>query len=989
MDNRHTNTDSGSTWISMRRSSQSRSRDTSQSATAGPEAEGQSEPPSATALASGAPAAAPRTSPAFAGAYSRDRPSTPHRVIVYRTNYSGRRGNGESDDNTDGDNSDSNSEDGDDNGDNSSHAADMSVYANDYEESASGSDSSSDADPNSDDDGDGDEDEDEDYISDYGLIDESAADYDLYNQAMVVNVVNIGDEEEDTSDNSHGHGASSSDDEHQSSDPARSPGSRSGRSALMSISGSFENLPSLTDASAPSNKSSARRARGSSSSGRSKNSFYLPEYLEKSVYGAINRSLRERRARVKSTDKMPLGSLPDTPASNADCESAIAQLAPDMFFKTLVQDTWPHYCTPVSSMSTFNGLRLGYGLDLRGEAHNASSELRQRGVSSALSSTGLRRPMQARDGAASEDGGVRSSQQAFPSALAVTQRANGESLDRDARLHRLPSEWSPVRNSQNITAASNRLDIRYTGPGRVDHDAAMILANNSIPMHVGVYYYEVFIKSRGQSGYIGIGLTRSNMLLTRLPGWDAGSWGFHGDDGNCFGGDGRGRPYGPGFKSGDTVGCGVNFANRRIFFTRNGVFLGYAFDNIDTSKPLYPCVGMRTQGEHVVANFGRSGFVFDICHYVNSVHEEALANVRSTSLASVLPKNMLENSQGQDKEEEQEQNGAPRPASIVALRSEALKGVARGSDSEIDQSDATLCIVLEHLLHNECYATAQALIENAVGNRSTADGASGASDAPSTKIEAVLQMLQQQDRQRVTRKRICSHIRRGEIDAALGLLQDAYPAVLESEPIVFQLRCRQFVELVRLANGDSIASSIPNDDQQLPRPAGASSWRGQTGDMMDVDDSHSPAMLSLTAITNGPSLPRHVRFGQIGNVQSMDQAQLVRVLLEYGRQLQADYGTSSSAIVREGLVHTFSLLAYANPAQSPVSGLLDPAAREPLASLVEMAIVASENAPRMSALECICRQTGTILRELSGHRNGAASLMSLKHDFIGGSGSIE
>ncbi|KAJ2840914.1 hypothetical protein J3B02_006155 [Coemansia erecta] len=253
-------------------------------------------------------------------------------------------------------------------------------------------------------------------------------------------------------------------------------------------------------------------------------------------------------------------------------------------------------------------------------------------------------------------------------------------------------------------------------------------------------------------------------------------------------------------------------------------------------------------------------------------------------------------------------------------------------------------------------------------------------------------MLEQQDRQRATRKRICSHIRQGEIDTALGLLQDTYPAVLESEPIVFQLRCRQFVELVRLANSDSIASSVPNDDdQQLSRPVSASSsCSGQAGDMMDVDDSHSPAMLSLTAITNGPSLPRHARFGQIGDVHSMDQAQLVRVLLEYGRQLQADYGMSLSAIVREGLVHTFSLLAYSNPAQSPVSGLLDPAAREPLASLVEMAIVASENAPRISALECICRQTGTILRELSGRRNGAASLMSLKHDFIkGASGFIK
>ncbi|KAJ2392376.1 hypothetical protein GGI05_002684 [Coemansia sp. RSA 2603] len=528
-----------------------------------------------------------------------------------------------------------------------------------------------------------------------------------------------------------------------------------------------------------------------------------------------------------------------------------------------------------------------------------------------------------------------------------------------------------------MTVESDRVEVLYSGLGRTDQDAAMILSNCCIPMHVGVYYFEVYVKSRGQSGYIGIGLSHPSLSTSRLPGWDAGSWGYHGDDGNSFGGDGRGSPYGPGFKSGDTVGCGIDFMRRSIFFTRNGVFLGYAFKNIDTTKPLYPCVGMRTQGENVVANFGRSKFVFDICYYASESHEEALNQVKNMSLSPLLPESSGSNSSENHIETVDDH---VQPRSITALRNQIF-GISSGNSSGegVDRSNVTLSIVIAHLLHNEHYQTAQALIENAIANRSTND-VTDEPDCP--KLAAVLRMLQQQSEQRTARKRICKYIREGTIDVALGLLQEAYPAVLKSDPIVFQLRCRQFVELVCLANKESIAAVVPNDDRQLTQPQGGILPQNKTDDMMDVDDSRSPALLSLSSITNAPRSQRHIRFGQLGNVQNMDHAQLVRVLLEYGRQLQADYGTSSSAIVREGLVHTFSLLAYANPAQSPVAGLLDPAAREPLANLVEMAIVASENAPRMSALECISRQTGAILSELSGRRNGAASLISLKHDFI-------
>jgi len=71
-------------------------------------------------------------------------------------------------------------------------------------------------------------------------------------------------------------------------------------------------------------------------------------------------------------------------------------------------------------------------------------------------------------------------------------------------------------------------------------------------------------------------------LEDELPGLsDVGSSiAYHGDDGKVFRSedgdeleDGD-KLYGPTYSGGDVVGCGVDFVNGRIFFTKNGEFLG-------------------------------------------------------------------------------------------------------------------------------------------------------------------------------------------------------------------------------------------------------------------------------------------------------------------------------------------------------------------------------------------------------------------------------
>ena len=99
-----------------------------------------------------------------------------------------------------------------------------------------------------------------------------------------------------------------------------------------------------------------------------------------------------------------------------------------------------------------------------------------------------------------------------------------------------------------------------------------------------------------------------------MPGWEEHSWGYHGDDGHLFSGPGTSKPYGPKFGTGDIIGCGFDFRTMSSFYTKNGVYLGIAFENV-TGRSIFPFVGFKTPGERLRANFGQHDFKFDIAQY--------------------------------------------------------------------------------------------------------------------------------------------------------------------------------------------------------------------------------------------------------------------------------------------------------------------------------------------------------------------------------------
>lgn len=174
----------------------------------------------------------------------------------------------------------------------------------------------------------------------------------------------------------------------------------------------------------------------------------------------------------------------------------------------------------------------------------------------------------------------------------------------------------------------------------------------------GVYYYEMHVLSKGNDGYITIGFSTAESHVDRVPGkekrayyhcillnllflflslgYQGESWGYQGDSGNVYAGSTRGTQYGPGFTTGDIVGCGINFANGTAFYTKNGAFLGVAFNRLDQSAEYYPCIGLRTPGESITVNFGNEPFLYDINQYIKVSLLLLLSSIMYESLSFSL-----------------------------------------------------------------------------------------------------------------------------------------------------------------------------------------------------------------------------------------------------------------------------------------------------------------------------------------------------------------
>lgn len=139
------------------------------------------------------------------------------------------------------------------------------------------------------------------------------------------------------------------------------------------------------------------------------------------------------------------------------------------------------------------------------------------------------------------------------------------------------------------------------------------------PKAESVAYFELTVLNKGKTGSLGIGWGSENWGKTwkgRMPGWNEGSWGYHGDDGRIFEAN-KYRIWGPTWNDGDVIGAGYNFDRDILFFTKNGLYLGDAFKGRKLGK-IYPIVGLHSINEEVSINVGQKPFVFDLIAYAEN-----------------------------------------------------------------------------------------------------------------------------------------------------------------------------------------------------------------------------------------------------------------------------------------------------------------------------------------------------------------------------------
>ena len=290
---------------------------------------------------------------------------------------------------------------------------------------------------------------------------------------------------------------------------------------------------------------------------------------------------------------------------------------------------FPPTCREVSSTRS-----NGSGVCFRSRKNISCSE-RKNGGSKFISSTFLPDSLPRRESmsssttnpSSSENSGQDCTLSFGPFTLDETTRSAIDNSDQIiCTNHVVPFRQTLTRFFCNVGKTKKTL-IPYTIPTvttksrRADCSQCVDLVVDVTPRRI--LYFEVTLTQRTQfarhgqrNDCVAVGLsTKSFQTECSFPGWDDESFGYHSDDGGMFNGNRVAARLGqPKFGPGDTIGCGVEYSSRRIFFTKNAEFLGYEFGRIRkrvVEKGLYPTVGIDTDCP-IFVNFGEHPFLYNL-----------------------------------------------------------------------------------------------------------------------------------------------------------------------------------------------------------------------------------------------------------------------------------------------------------------------------------------------------------------------------------------
>lgn len=491
--------------------------------------------------------------------------------------------------------------------------------------------------------------------------------------------------------------------------------------------------------------------------------------------------------------------------------------------------------------------------------------------------------------------------------------------------------------------------------------------------------------NKGQKGHISIGFAGRDVKLSRLPGWENNSWGYHGDDGCSFAADksGTGTPYGPTFGTGDIVGCGIDFTTHRAFFTKNGTFIGPVFDGIGRDIEIFPSIGLRHSSEHVRVNFGHEPFKYDIDYHVQQQQTSVWTKVLTTPVNSSLLNACV-----------------PQRDNLVdsAEKAPLTDGQARRMINKI---------VLSYLEHHG-YGKTLRTFQEQLGSSSTTSYPARTSDDHDVVMYSPIKESAKDEDEMVRRTKVVHSVVSGDIDTAVSEIQTHYPTVLEAEEglMLFKLRCRKFVELL-LEAAELKKRMKRRSFSKSGREVGLAGSNGlDDGSNMEVDGddfvlaSSSPALLTITngsmdkstSSISGTSRrrsslsPANLESGDSMYRTTAQYEVTLNQAIAYGKSLANGYKDDARPEVKQIFSRTFALVAWEDPlsAGGMVTEVARHEARIPLAHELNQAILKSQGQPTNPVLETLYRHTTVCITELGLRGQGEAAFADIHREFLEG-----
>ena len=176
------------------------------------------------------------------------------------------------------------------------------------------------------------------------------------------------------------------------------------------------------------------------------------------------------------------------------------------------------------------------------------------------------------------------------------------------------------QNNKNITFV-NEFTVKYIGKGVSKIDYGIVQTEKEILNKRPIFYYEATNIEDGREADLLIGIGEKDITEKCIQlGLTSHSYGYH-SKGKTYSNKNNNK-YGETFAKGDIIGCGADFINKSIFYTKNGKFLDYAFKdvNFELNKGFfYPSICMHSLNIEIKLNFGNENFKFDINNYYENI----------------------------------------------------------------------------------------------------------------------------------------------------------------------------------------------------------------------------------------------------------------------------------------------------------------------------------------------------------------------------------